>query len=136
MAESASYLAESFLYVYLGLSALSIESKYVDVSLILVVLLGTILARLISVLIPIFLLKTLHYLKGNKDITLKWNETLLIAIGGIIRGAIAFALAIQMTSKNAGLLKTTVQIIVLVTTVVLGSSVGAIAHALNIKTED
>ena len=137
MAETASYLAESFLYVYLGLSSLTIEAKYVDLSLIMVVLLGTIIARVISVMVPIAMLKTLAYIKGGKDHnTLQWNEALLIAIGGIIRGAIAFALAIQMTSKHAGLLRTTVQIIVLLTTVFLGSTVGLIAHSLNIKTNE
>lgn len=67
MAETASYLAESFLYVYLGLSSLTIEAKYVDVSLIIVVLLGTIIARVISVMVPIAMLKTLAYIKGGKD---------------------------------------------------------------------
>ena len=58
---------------------------------------------------------------------------MLIAIGGIIRGAIAFGLALHLTSENSKVLKTTTQIIVLVTTIFLGSSMGLIAKCLDIK---
>ena len=62
---------------------------------------------------------------------------MLIAIGGIIRGAIAFGLALQIEdTQHAGILMTTTQIIVLITTVFLGSSMGLIAKVLKIEADD
>ena len=60
------------------------------------------------------------------------NERLMIAAGGSVRGAIAFGLALQIggNSKllpNENTLKTTVQIIVLTSTIILGSGMNAIA---------
>ena len=51
-------MAESFLYVYLGISALSIDFKYVFPKFIGIVLISTILARVISV----FLIALLIYM--------------------------------------------------------------------------
>lgn len=134
MVETASSIAESYLYVYLGLSALTIEGKYVFPSLITVVLFGTIIARMISVMLPMVLLHLYKNWRGKK-MRLQWNETMLVAIGGIIRGAIAFGLALQMNTENVGILRTTTQVIVLLTTVVLGSTMGLIAKCLNIQSD-
>jgi len=105
--ETISNISESFLYVYLGLSALTIESKNVIPSLIAVVLFGAILARLISVLVPVGILKAGGYIFQRNQVTLRLNEVLLIGIGGIIRGAIAFGLAAQISTKNEDILITT-----------------------------
>jgi len=44
-------MSESFLYVYLGLSALSINWNFVMPKLILIVLIATIIGRILSVVI-------------------------------------------------------------------------------------
>ncbi|CDW76774.1 sodium hydrogen exchanger [Stylonychia lemnae] len=139
--ETASQIAESFLFVYLGLSALSIQTKFVYPSLIIVVLLGVVIARFISVIIPVYFLNILQRIMNRNQERkikngLKWNETILISIGGIIRGAIAFGLVIQINTNNSEILTTTTQIVVLLTTVILGSSMGLIAQKLDIKPDN
>ena len=134
LAETAASLAESFLYVYLGLSALTIERRNVLPGLVVVALLATLLARLVSVLVPFALLKAAASCAGAPS--LRWNEVLLVAVGGGVRGAIAFGLAAQVRSPNAAVLVTTTQLVVLITTVFLGSSMGLVARALNIRTDD
>ena len=54
---------------------------------------------------------------------------MLIASGGSVRGAIAFGLALQIQDvlPNEQIIKTTVQIVVLLSTVVLGSGMSKIA---------
>ena len=96
-------MAESFLYVYLGISAISIESEFVIPKFIVVVLVATIIARFLSVFLPIY---TIFLINGRK-MKLGWNQVLLISIGGVIRGGIAFALSLQINSPNSKILKTT-----------------------------
>ena len=67
--EIVSGMAESFLYVYLGISAVSIESEYVIPEFIGVVLLATIIARFVSVFLPIYLI----YLANGKKMRMGWN---------------------------------------------------------------
>jgi NhaP-type Na+/H+ or K+/H+ antiporter len=127
--ETAASVAESFLYVYLGLSALTIKREYVVTSLIVVVIIATILSRIISVFIPMLVM---YLFKGSK-LGLKFKEILLITFGGSIRGAIAFGLCLGINTANSDMIKTTVQIVVLFTTVVFGSTIGLFANTLDIK---
>jgi NhaP-type Na+/H+ or K+/H+ antiporter len=83
-------MAESFLYVYLGISAISIEAEYVIPKFIVVVMLATIIARFVSVFIPMYVI----YLFNGKKLRMGWNQVFLISLGGVIRGAIAFALSL------------------------------------------
>ena len=59
MAETSASIAESFLYVYLGFSVLSIDPTQVKPFLILLVGLGVVVSRLIGVFFPYYLLKML-----------------------------------------------------------------------------
>lgn len=90
--ETISNLAESFLYVYLGLTAVNVlEPEYSDVYFFILVVLGlTITARILTVLVPMMILKIFERGKYN----VKWNEMILIMVGGMIRGPIAFALSL------------------------------------------
>ena len=60
------------------------------------------------------------------------NEMLLISLGGLIRGAIAFALILDADSKHAKTLVATTQAVVLITTVFLGGAMGWITLKLEI----
>jgi hypothetical protein len=68
------------------------------------VIVFTVIARMVAVFIP---LSFMWLIKG-RELTIAWNEVLLIAIGGIIRGAIAFGLSLGIETAHAGILKTTV----------------------------
>lgn len=102
-------------------------------ALITSVLLSTIVARMLSVFIPISIMKMCSKDQKNQ---LKWNETVLVAIGGIIRGAIAFGLSLQIQTSHQNILKTTTQIVVLITTVLLGCSMGLIAKCLKVGSDN
>ncbi len=128
--ETLASVSEGFLFVYLGMSALTIKAANVNFFLIVFTLLATVFARFIGVLLPISL--------QNLFVTapLKLNEQLLIASGGSVRGAIAFGLALQIQDiflPNEQTLKTTVQIVVLISTIVMGSGMGQIASKLEIE---
>ena len=101
--EVTSNLAETFLFVYLGLSSLAIKPETVKWDFIGCVLVATLVARFFSVFIPLGLI---WCCKGG-EMALKWNQVWLIAIGGAVRGAIAFGLALQINSPNKEILKTT-----------------------------
>ena len=88
--ETLASVSEGFLFVYLGMSALSIKAANVNFLLIIFTLLATMLGRFIGVIIPVSLQNLFT------KTPLKFNEQLLIASGGSVRGAIAFGLALQI----------------------------------------
>lgn len=91
----------------MGLTSFSIEQENVKTDFIVCTLISIFVCRIFSVGIPVLLV----YLSNpglNPKSKLKWNEWTFAYFGGLIRGAIAFGLSIQMTTPNAGILKTTV----------------------------
>ena len=54
--ETLASVSEGFLYVYLGMSSLSIRMEHVNIPLIAITLIGTIIARFLSVMIPLGLI--------------------------------------------------------------------------------
>ncbi len=124
--ETLASVSEGFLFVYLGMSSLSIRAHNVNLSLIVFTIMGTLLARGVGVFAPLAALEMCQ--KRN----IPKNEKILIAAGGSVRGAIAFGLVLQiggdsMNIPNENILKTTVQIVVLISTIVLGSGMSSIA---------
>lgn len=87
--ETLASIAEGFLFVYLGMSSLSIKAHNVNVMLIIFTIVGTLTARFLGVLLPLALLSLCQ-----KSTQLPLNEKLLIAAGGSVRGAIAFGLVL------------------------------------------
>ena len=93
--DTVSNLAESFLYVYLGLTALTVQELEKETTsntnaFIFSVLGLTFVARILTVIIPMTFLKIFNGRKFN----IKCNEIVIIMIGGMIRGPIAFALSL------------------------------------------
>ena len=117
--------------MYLGLSAFSLSFKSIIWSFVGSVLVATVVARVVSVFVPIICI----WVVNGGEIPLQWSQVFLIAIGGVIRGAIAFGLSLQIDTPNKEVLKTTTQLIVLGSTVVLGCLMGGITRFLNIKTD-
>mmetsp|Transcript_1644 Transcript_1644/g.2906 ORF Transcript_1644/g.2906 Transcript_1644/m.2906 type:complete len:186 (-) Transcript_1644:522-1079(-) len=93
--ESISGISQSFLYIYMGLSAFSIDPDYVRTDMVKVTLASIFICRVFSVGVPILLV---YLWSGMKPLSLKWNELVFVYFGGLIRGAIAFGLSLQMTS--------------------------------------
>lgn len=88
------------------------------------------ICRIFSVGLPVLLVT----LSGKKS-SLKMNEWSFVYFGGLIRGAIAFGLSLQMTTPNRGVLKTTTQIAALITTIGIGSPIQLLAKCFKIKTD-
>jgi NhaP-type Na+/H+ or K+/H+ antiporter len=86
-----SNINQSFLYIYMGLSAFSIDQQYVKQDMVIVTLIAIFVCRIFSVGIPILLV---YLWSGCKPLQLKWNEWVFVYFGGLIRGAIAFGLSL------------------------------------------
>ena len=95
--EVSSGLCQSFLYVYMGLTAFSIEEQFVRKELVMITLTAIFICRVFSVGIPIFLV---YITQGCKPLNLTMKEWLFVYFGGLIRGAIAFGLSLQITTPN------------------------------------
>ena len=122
--------------MYLGLTALTItnaENIMMEgtTDFILSVLGLTFAGRAMTVLIPMMLI----WIANCGKIIVSCNEILLIIVGGSIRGPIAFGLSLQLASPHSLLMKTTTQILVLVSTVVLGSLIGILSKFLTLSEE-
>ena len=92
--ETVSSVAEGFLYVYLGMTAVggSIKTQNVNLFLIIYTIAGTLMARFSAVMGILGVMSWFQKEKGGK--LLGFNERVLIAAGGTVRGAIAFGLAL------------------------------------------
>lgn len=121
---------QSFLYIYMGLSAFSIEPEYVEMKMVWTTLIAIFVCRIFSVGVPIFLV---WCSTGCQPLKLRWNEWVFVYCGGLIRGAIAFGLGLQMTTDNHRVLKNTVQICALITIVGVGAPIQLLAKIFNIK---
>lgn len=117
---SIANINQSFLYIYMGLSAFSIEQEYVRYDMIYTTIAAIFICRIFSVGVPIGLI---YLSTGMKPLSLRWNEWVFVYFGGLIRGAIAFGLGLQMTTDNHKVLKNTVQICALITIVGIGAPI-------------
>jgi len=127
---SIANICQSFLYIYLGLSAFSIEAEYVKPDMIYVTMGAILICRVFSVGVPIFLC---WLCSGCQPLKLKWNEWVFVYFGGLIRGAVCFGLSLTMTSDNRRILRTTTQICALALIVCIGSPLQLIAYIFGIK---
>lgn len=90
------------------------------------------ICRVFSVGVPLFLI---YLCRGCKKLSLNWNEWIFIYFGGLIRGAIAFGLSLQITTDNRKVLRAAVQIIAIVTIVGVGAPLQLIAKCFSIKSD-
>lgn len=98
--------------------------------MIIVTLIAILVCRIFSVGIPILVI---YLWNGCKPLQLWWNEWIFVYLGGLIRGAIAFALSLSITTDHSKVLKTTTQICALITIVGIGSPIQLLARIFNIK---
>ena len=127
---SIAGISQSFLYIYMGLSAFSIEIEHVHLDMVKVTLASIFICRIFSVSVPILLI---YFATGMKPTALKMNQWIFVYFGGLIRGAIAFGLSLQMTTDNRQVLKTTTQICALITIVGVGAPISLLARCFNIR---
>eukprot|EP01016_Furgasonia_blochmanni_P012276 TRINITY_DN1590_c0_g2_i2.p1 TRINITY_DN1590_c0_g2~~TRINITY_DN1590_c0_g2_i2.p1 ORF type:complete len:553 (-),score=167.50 TRINITY_DN1590_c0_g2_i2:168-1826(-) len=116
--QSISTMAEGFLFAYLGISSLFYIDKEISLSFIGYETIVVLVARFAAV----YVLSGIGYLKMKQKWKVDFYELAIIWFSGLIRGAIAFALVIQIDGiKNKNLVLTTTLGIVLITTIGLGA---------------
>ena len=114
--ETVSYIAEAFVYAYLGASLLGIRGNGSAIGFAALFLLFFPLVRAIMV----YFLPGIYYLR-RKPFPLKKPELKVCWYSGMVRGVIAFALGLQVEGDNSDFIITVVLFIVLITTI-FGSS--------------
>ena len=125
------FLAECFVFSYLGLTFFSYKSFEWSSELIVVEFLVILIGRFFGTFGLIGLLKLCGYEKHDaKRIT--WKELGFIWYAGLIRGAIAFGLVLRIDKdmQNRGVIVTTCLTLVVFTTIFFGSTVGVLGKCL------
>ncbi len=125
------FLAECFVFSYLGLTFFSYKSYEWSSELILVEFCVILIGRFLGTFGLFGLLKLCGYESQNaKKIT--WKELGFIWYAGLIRGAIAFGLVLRIDNDvaNRGVIVTTCLTLVVFTTIFFGSTVGLLGKCL------
>jgi NhaP-type Na+/H+ or K+/H+ antiporter len=129
--ETIGHAAEAFLFTYLGLCIYGVEKNKISYSFVVLLLLSCIIARAAAVFIPSLFLG----LCSRFNTRLSLRELTLIWFSGIIRGAIAFALSLQVNPKlspQASLLISSTLVVVLVTSLLFGGLMSVFSKFLGI----
>jgi sodium/hydrogen exchanger-like protein 6/7 len=126
--EILSFLSENFIFLYMGLAVFTFPDHQYNPMFILGAFVGCILGRLFNIY-PLSLIINLG--RGPNKISLNFQHMLMFAG---LRGAIAFALAIQNTSTKARQAMLTTTLLIVISSVILcGSLATKTLEVLNIK---
>ena len=125
------FIAEGFIFCYLGLTFFSYRYLPFSPWLIIILMCICTFGRLISTVGLVAMLKLCGYEKSHPH-PLNYKELVFIWYAGLIRGAIAFGLVLRIEKSFAGrdLIVTTCLSLVLITTIIYGSTVGVINSCL------
>ena len=131
MFQFLGFIAEGFVFCYLGLTFFSYRTMPFSISLVLL-LMGTVVAcRFMAVVGFISCLKLCKY-ESNHHSPLNYRELIFIWYAGLIRGAIAFGLVLRIEPTFAGrdLIVTTCLTLVVTTTIIFGSTASLVSYCL------
>jgi len=125
------FLAEGFIFSYLGLTFFSYRYLPFSYSFIGVMFVIVIIGRGLATMGLVSMLKICRYEKGARS-PLNFRELAFIWCAGLIRGAIAFGLVLRIDKSFAArdLIVSTCLTLVIVTTILFGSTVGVVGHCL------
>ena len=128
------FLAEGFVFCYLGLTFFSYRTMPFSPSLVGILLLIICVGRVFSTIGFIYFLKLICCYEKTHPNPLNLKELTFIWYAGLIRGAIAFGLVLRIDKSFAGrdLIVTTCLTLVLVSTIVFGSTVGLVGSCLGL----
>lgn len=131
------FIAEGFVFAYLGLTFFSYKSFEWSYELIYVEFVIILIGRGVGTFGLIGFLKLFGYEKANKR-RVTCSELLFIWYAGLIRGAIAFGLVLRISGDviNRSVIVTTCLSLVVFTTVFFGSTVGLLGKCLFDKTPE
>jgi len=129
-----SFAAEAFLFTYLGLSIFSTESSSFSLNFTFLIIVAAVISRFCSVFISI----AIYALMKRWVIEINCKQLTLIWFSGLIRGAIAFALSLEISEDIAphrDQMVSTTLMMVLMTTIVLGGVMSAFAKLIGLNAE-
>ncbi|XP_063933802.1 sodium/hydrogen exchanger 9-like isoform X2 [Zophobas morio] len=127
--ELLNFMAENFVFVYLGISLFTFPGQLWNFGFITLCLLFSLLSRAVNVF-PISYISNLTFLR-NKKIPLKFQFMMWFAG---LRGAVAFFLAMKNTStEGKRVIGLTTLVIVISTALVLGGATVPVLDFLKIK---
>ena len=129
------FAAEAFLFTYLGLSIFSTESSSFSLSFTFYIIIAAVFSRFGSIFISI----AIYALFKRWAIDVSWKQLTLIFFSGLIRGAIAFALSLEINEDIAphrNEMVSTTLMMVLMTTIVLGGVMSAFAKLIGLDKEN
>eukprot|EP01006_Ploeotia_vitrea_P040619 TRINITY_DN66440_c12_g6_i1.p1 TRINITY_DN66440_c12_g6~~TRINITY_DN66440_c12_g6_i1.p1 ORF type:complete len:618 (+),score=100.30 TRINITY_DN66440_c12_g6_i1:268-1854(+) len=129
-------LAETFVFVYLGLAMFSFEQTWSQVKLIIVALLACLIARVFNVY-PNSFLANLGRKSTGKPGKIGPKFQFVLWFSGL-RGAVAFVIAVTSYSNNdfgddSSSIVTTTLFIAVVTVFTMGGGIGHLLEAFNVK---
>merc|ERR1719203_2057740 len=117
--EAISFGGETFIYISLGFYTFSYtDSANWSFSFLFVMLSALIVGRVVVVVLCSFLLNCFC---ANKKAQIDLKKQMVIWWGGIVRGAICFALSLRKQTPNSSVIVTTTFAIVILTTLTIGS---------------
>lgn len=126
-----AFLAEGFVFSYLGLTFFSYKSYPWSYQLILVMMLAILVGRFVGSIGLIYTLKLCCYERDNPN-KMTFKELIFVWYAGMIRGAIAFGLVLRIDDnvEYKKLITTTCLTLVVFTTIFFGSTVGLLGSCL------
>lgn len=126
-----AFLAENFIYLYLGISVIAYNSSFVwDWGFIVATFAVCLIARALNT----FPLCGAANLCRSEPVRIPFSYMVVIWFSGL-RGAIAFALALNVQSANddhVAIIKSSTLFMVISTTIVLGAGTGPLLHRLGL----
>ncbi|KAJ3287233.1 monovalent cation:H+ antiporter, CPA1 (nhx1) [Rhizoclosmatium sp. JEL0117] len=127
-----SQLSENFVFIYLGVTLFANREQVFSFGLTLFTIVAVLVSRWCSVFPVARVLNRLNPAGGGKPLLPQNYQTILWWAG--LRGAIAFALSFEMSSKNAPAMRTTTLIVCVMSVVGLGGTVGIALEETKVKT--
>lgn len=125
------FIAEGFVFCYLGLTFFSYRTMPFSISLVFILMGVVVFCRFVATIGLVSLLKLCKYESKHHN-PLNYRELTFIWYSGLIRGAIAFGLVLCIDKSFAGrdLIVTTCLSLVLLTTIIFGSTVSLVSLCL------
>jgi len=131
--DTLSMCAEAYCFACIGMSTNNIQEDHWSWKLLLVMLVALVISRAVA----IYTISFLGWITLPKNFTICIKEQTVLFVGGLVRGAIAWAQVSQVTGvKHAELIQTTTLGVIIVTTLAFGVLLPPIIKILNITSSD
>ncbi|KAI9190605.1 Sodium/hydrogen exchanger family-domain-containing protein [Polychytrium aggregatum] len=129
-----SQMSENFVFIYLGISIFTRSDSIFLPVLIVLILIILLVARYISTVPLAWLVNSVTYRLYGKVNHLPKNHQWMMWWAGL-RGAIAFALAFEVTGKAGDIIRSTTLVVCVISVLILGGTTNYALERLKIETD-